>query len=282
MQAYKRYTEFRHLKPQERKNQGNKLNQFTQVGENLHHEEQGTTQSVKSKVNTRKKERTGQWRTLKRRQSLMQFVLDFHAPVQGLQGDCVQPPSPYLNMSLRLGGTFTPFVHPKHDLKQWVQHFGREFDELDRVLTWSIDFTLHPPDNEPDSYRELPYNAFHPKRYTLPFSDVYNKIPYPTIEQAIQRAKHYCFQALGVFEREDYTTRGVQWHRFLVDEWHEAHVVVPSDKDGSYVPMTVDAYLSEQEAHLRDKSRKGDKIYHKLSETSKTSIDFWLKEGRQR
>ena len=115
----------------------------------------------------------------------------------------------------------------------------------------------------------------------FPFSDVYNKIPYLTIEQAIQRAKHDCFQTLGVFEREDYTTRGVQWHHFLLDEWHETHVVVPSDKDGSYVPMTVDAYLSEQEAHLRDKSPKGDKIYHKLGDTSKTSIDFWLKEGRQ-
>ena len=102
----------------------------------------------------------------------MRFAPDFHAPIQGLQGDCVQPPSAYLNMLLRLGGKFTPFVHPKHDLKKWVQHFGREFDELDRVLTWSTYFTLHPPDNEPDYYRELPYKALHPKRYKLPFSDV--------------------------------------------------------------------------------------------------------------
>ena len=161
-----------------------------------------------------------------------------------------------------------------------MQHFGREFDKLDYVLTWSTYFTLHPPGNEPDYYRELPYKALHPKRSTLPFS-VYNKIPYKTIEQAIQRAKQDCFQALGVFEREDYTTRAVQWHRFLLDEWHETHVVVPSDKDGSYVPMMVDAYLSEQEAHLHDKSPKGDKIYHKLGDTSKASIDFWLNEGHQ-
>ena len=214
----------------------------------------------------------------------MRFAPDFHAPIQGLQGECVQPPGSYLNMFLRLGGKFTPFVHPKHDLKKWVQHLPtlrREFDELDRVLSWSTYFTLHPPDDDPVYYRELPYKALHPKRNTLPFSDVYDKTPYPTIEQAVQRAKQDRFQALGVFEREDYTTCGVRWHRFLLDECHETHVVVRSDQDGSCVTMTVDAHLLEQEAHLRDKSPKGDKIYHKLGDTSKASIDFWLNEGRQ-
>ena len=149
-------------------------------------------------------------------------------------------------MLLRLGGKFTLFVHPKHDLKKWVQHFGREFDELDRVPTWSTYFTSHPPDNEPGYYRELPYKALHPKRYTQPFSDVYNKIPYPTIEQAIQRASRIAFKRLVCLNGKTIPRVGSNGIVLSLMNGMKHMLWCRPTKTARMFP---DAYLSEQEAN---------------------------------
>ena len=201
--------------------------------------------------------------------------------IGALNGDNIVEPNGYISLLLRLGGKYTPFVHPKNDLRRWVKHFNKEFLELERVLVWSTFFTLHPPDDSINYFRELPYKALRAKKGTMPNNDVLKKIPYGDIENARRAAKTSCYQNLHIFEQEDLTSHGVLWHRFSVDEWANTHGIVPGDKDGSFVPMSTNAYLNEQHAHLRDVSPLGDPIYYKLASRDAISSEFWLTRGHE-
>ena len=132
---------------------------------------------------------------------------------------------------------------PKTILVVGVKHFHGEFVELERVLVCSTFFTLHPPDYKIDYFRDLPYKALRAKKGTMPNNDVLEKVPNADIESVTWVAKASCYQNLHIFEQQDITNCGVLWHRLLVDVWAKIHIIVPGDKDGSFVLMSVNAHF---------------------------------------
>ena len=108
-----------------------------------------------------------------------------------------------------------------------------------------------------------------------------NKVPDITIENAVRDAKQKCYELLHCCENKHYNTQEVLWCRFLVRDWVKSHVVVPTEGDGSFAPISVNTFLTEQEHHLADVSPNGDAIYLKLSSTTKESTELWNAQGNK-
>ena len=193
---------------------------------------------------------------------------------QVLHGDNIDEVPPHLSLLLMLGNKFVPFPDTKRFLSRLSKSVPHEFEDLKRVLTWTV-FHDKFPNTSKDSYPSFdafPYKRMFVKKGTTPNASVEEKIQQEVwrIDKSIGIVLHQIRQYIDHLSNS-YTTRGVKFNAHLLESFLNKHIVMASDKDGGSLVVSRNAYVYEATAHMRGQLH-GHDVYLRVGEVNEVSL----------
>ena len=178
--------------------------------------------------------------------------------VKKLEGDTISQVPKYLKFLLSHGPEFVPHDEPKYTMCH-MRQVKHEFDEFERVLIWSAHFCRHQPDC--DEYAAFPHRKLHKPTGSVPDGDIIEGLGQDaiTIQSACSCGKDSLLLACDDIAGS--VRRGVAWHHHHFRSFLHSHVVAGTDKDASFVLMSVNAYLNELDGNFASVHRSGRNVY---------------------
>ena len=118
-----------------------------------------------------------------------------------------------------------------------------EFENLPRVLLWSLYFLKHPP--EVNASKEFPHRKMHTTKGTFSSNKIIEGLGEDGtfLQRVTEDFKDSCLLHMSVLSLEKLFRRGVMWIEKLTKPFFESNLVVSADKDGSHVVMSIPCYL---------------------------------------
>ena len=204
-----------------------------------------------------------------------------HVP-QFLDGDDPISLPPYIRFLLSLGPKYTPHMAPSVAFERYHKAVFGELANLERVLLWNAYFLTKKDNDKPNFYETMPYKRLHISKGTLFPNKLLDECGSAgfAIPSCVAHARDTMVCAFSSTKLTELPRRGVGLCWPMVHDFTNDYVIVSGDKDCSHTIMTISAYQSEVDVHLRGTTPDGLFRYVKLGSHA-SDLDWWLNRAKQ-